>query len=73
MNFPDWAKGEKIVFVSDWTQYNFVSVSERKMVDKVEQGGENGGMGRNEEVRTTVMFATLFSYGNGIWICIFYD
>ena len=36
------------------------------MVDKVEQGGENGGMGRNEEVRTTVMFATLFSYGNGI-------
>ena len=53
LNFPDCAKGEKIVSVSDWTQYNFVFVSERKMVGKVEQGGERGGMGRNEEVRTT--------------------
>ena len=48
LHFPDCEKVN--IFVSDGSQYNFVSVSEIKMVAKVEQRGETGGVRRNEEV-----------------------
>jgi len=48
LHFPGCEKVN--IFVSDGSQYNFVSVSEIKMVAKVEQREETGGVRRNEEV-----------------------